>query len=565
VQKTKAAVPVMLVLLAFSALVAADETKPETKSATQQQIVVDLRARQIQGTLPFDIAFDLTGDIPDVVDRVVVHYAECHRGTCPTAGLDPQGCGVTFDDPNAWTPKPDEPELSWVRNPVIDQKQSDKSVPFVIGMPMLDAQKEYRFVFELFSRPSAEELQQFHATVTNAVDKGLKPFTNREHSLDLTSVDVEHIQQSVVAALKEVAPCAKLSGAVSETPTRQQTTKFLRQFRDIATATKRVSDAPKRLEEHGQRLVHLLDRLRAESVRKSMAPLGADNASKRNKELRESLLNLQSLSDLQIGAIGRGSDPDNPDPKISQYEKITTQADFTARAGALGKLGLLTSSAAEALRRIEQTRGSKAPEHIAETQQLLDDISNEANAMVGLAQNAGANLGASELAIGALSSTVSQIVNSIVIVNGGSIADFKTNNSWYVSLDAGLVWGSQIEKVVPYAGANIYFRPVNRDTPLRQRDSFGRRFSMTIGLTVSSIADDNKATRDDLFGNQSLLFGAGYRLTDAVRISGGALIFERQDPNPLISHKRLGTVPYIAMSFDVDVAKSFLGKIFPNQ
>ena len=111
-------------------------------------------------------------------------------------------------------------------------------------------------------------------------------------------------------------------------------------------------------------------------------------------------------------------------------------------------------------------------------------------------------------------------------------ADGRTAQKNYVSADAGLLYAGDIGIGALYVGSNIYFRPVNKDAPLSEVSSIGRRLALTVGLTLSSVADENNRTRSDLFWNQSLVLGAGYRFTSSVRGGGGALVFRESDPNP---------------------------------
>ena len=145
------------------------------------------------------------------------------------------------------------------------------------------------------------------------------------------------------------------------------------------------------------------------------------------------------------------------------------------------------------------------------------------------------------------------IANSVVIVSGASTGNYSTFKNYYFSVDAGLVYPFEIDNVLPYIGVNLYLRPVNKDAPL---NGLARRFAFTIGITVSSVADDNPKTRDDLFGSQALLLGAGLRLLPSVRAGAGVLLFQKLDPNPLITRKSLASVPYISLSLDWDIAKT---------
>src|SRR5262249_16065988 len=82
--------------------------------------------------------------------------------------------------------------------------------------------------------------------------------------------------------------------------------------------------------------------------------------------------------------------------------------------------------------------------------------------------------------------------------------DGRTEQKSYVSVDAGVLLGGVMAIGALYVGSNIYFRPVNRDAPLTAVSSLGRRLALTVGLTISSIADENNRTRSDLFWHQSL-------------------------------------------------------------
>jgi hypothetical protein len=144
-------------------------------------------------------------------------------------------------------------------------------------------------------------------------------------------------------------------------------------------------------------------------------------------------------------------------------------------------------------------------------------------------------------------------------VDTAMTADGRTEQKNYVSVDAGLLYAGTIGIGALYLGSNIYFRPVNKDAALTGIGSIGRRLALTVGLTVSSVADENNKTRSDLFWNQSLVLGAGYRLTSSVRGGGGAVVFRESDPNPLVSRKSAAVTWYVSFSFDLNLLKGFAG------
>lgn len=153
-------------------------------------------------------------------------------------------------------------------------------------------------------------------------------------------------------------------------------------------------------------------------------------------------------------------------------------------------------------------------------------------------------------------------VNTVVIA-GSTTGSFATQSKNYISADTGVLCAPELDDCTTYVGTNLYFGPVNKDAPLSQfgpffsRPSLKRRVSITVGLTVQGIADGK--TRDDLINNQSLVLGLGARLSNSVRITTGALLFKQLDPNPLIDDETLTTSWFLALSFDLDVAKSIRG------
>ena len=76
----------------------------------------------------------------------------------------------------------------------------------------------------------------------------------------------------------------------------------------------------------------------------------------------------------------------------------------------------------------------------------------------------------------------------------------RTSHNNYVGADAGVLYAGDVAIGAFYVGSNIYFRPVNKDAPLGL-GSITRRLALTVGITVSPIADENNRTRSDLFWN----------------------------------------------------------------
>jgi hypothetical protein len=138
-------------------------------------------------------------------------------------------------------------------------------------------------------------------------------------------------------------------------------------------------------------------------------------------------------------------------------------------------------------------------------------------------------------------------------------ADGRTDQKNYVSVDAGFVYAGTIDTGALYVGSNIYFRPINKSAPLTAGSGIRRRLALTVGLTISSLADEAKRTRSDLFWTQSLVLGAGLRLASSIRCGAGALVFRESDPNPLVTRTSAAATWYVSFSFDLDLLKGFAG------
>ena len=136
----------------------------------------------------------------------------------------------------------------------------------------------------------------------------------------------------------------------------------------------------------------------------------------------------------------------------------------------------------------------------------------------------------------------------------------STAHNNYVSGDIGLLYAPRIGETAAYVGANFYLRPVNKGVPLRQKGGVLRRLAFTVGLTLNSI-EDSRGIRSDLYFNQALVLGAGYRISQGWRVGGGGVVFRERDPGsyPLTRKKRTAMTPYVALAFDADIGQQLKG------
>jgi hypothetical protein len=151
-------------------------------------------------------------------------------------------------------------------------------------------------------------------------------------------------------------------------------------------------------------------------------------------------------------------------------------------------------------------------------------------------------------------------LSKISYINGSTVVnDFKTRANSYISADLGLAAIPELSIMSPYLGTNIYLRPINPKYPITWRNNIGedffRRFSFLIGLTVTSLKKDD--SRADLLGTFNLITGAGFRVSDGVRINGGTVWYSQVNPNPLNTNKNIVCSGFVSLSFDLDVTTVF--------
>jgi hypothetical protein len=169
---------------------------------------------------------------------------------------------------------------------------------------------------------------------------------------------------------------------------------------------------------------------------------------------------------------------------------------------------------------------------------------------------------------------------SVIVEGSTKVQDIETKARSYIGLDFGLIYSPWLKgnEILPVYGVNFYLVPVNKRVSLckslRNQENglkkfsasrFARSFSISTGFSFVDIKVDNE--RKGLYENTSFLVGIGWRINRAIRISGGTILFQKKDPNPLINSYNIAATGYFSVSADVDVfgALGKLGdKIFPN-
>jgi len=163
----------------------------------------------------------------------------------------------------------------------------------------------------------------------------------------------------------------------------------------------------------------------------------------------------------------------------------------------------------------------------------------------------------------------------VIEVDGDTTATWDTRARSYVSADVGVAWSKPIDSFFFYVGANFYFGPVNKKAPLRWSDpgNFRKRVALMAAIPINAFDEtqtvntlsSSGVTLKGVLGDRPILLGAGLRLNDLVRASGGAVFFRVQNPNPLIATDRVDYSWFVAFSIDWDLRGMFaaLGPSMP--
>lgn len=104
----------------------------------------------------------------------------------------------------------------------------------------------------------------------------------------------------------------------------------------------------------------------------------------------------------------------------------------------------------------------------------------------------------------------------------------------------------------PFAGVNIYFRPVDKSLPEKNFPDFNllRVMSLQLGLTYGDLGNKEYS---NLFNDFSLMAGPSFKLNRWFRLGAGTILTKQTNANPLISDLHTNFGGYFSFSFDLDI------------
>jgi len=569
---------VLLAGLAAS-LPAAAQTQPAAATSGFTEVQVDLGSRSFNRVLPFDVPFQITGTAPTGARTIEVQLSGSRRAVTPppvpaaaaddldaacTARTAPAADGAA----PAWQPVP---ALRWDRVDLVD---TGASTAFRVTVPPLEAERYYSFRFKILVDATQQQADAFQKKALPVLDEQFRKVT----SIDLSPAQSKALRLALIRALREVMGPGEIvaPGTLFDPCTDHETVRngFNRDFLDVMRQQQQRSlISLGRLGDLQRQIKPLLDALRSPAlvglVRRVQAKAPADPtaaSSLQGAAGGDQLVGLDPGGATGLAAGLSAGAGQNPNDLFTSLDPATVDQFAAGYGDTLQKLQGLENWIRGLLEpRPDAELFAEAPAGDVEALRALiapDGDLEQARQTADLLQNAAGELAEAlrsrQTALQKMAAKYSGQVAADVTVASSTTGNSDTFQGYYVSADLGFLYLPDIAEGVPYAGTNIYFRPVNKNVPLSQKSSFGRRFALTIGVTLDSIADE-EGTRKDFTGSQSLVVGAGYRFTESLRFGLGAVVFVRQDPNPLVDDETTGVTPYISVSFDWNIAKSFKG------
>jgi hypothetical protein len=517
-----------------------------TASPSYPRVEFDLKSGTFKQLLPFDTPFLLqtTAFAGTVAVEIQYQDEDGKRG-------------------RAWQPVP---PLQWKRRSV-----DDVDATFVVRVPALDADRYYRFQFTIKKKLTDPQAKEFQVRAAEIIDRQLRLVVDG----DLSTSDVELLRKDLIAKLKDVGAAESLfpgAGLFDPAAPPEAIATFTTFLQSTLQPQLDRAEALELSDSFATRLNRQLDILATDpQVAGLVANLKhlSESDAKIGALLQKHAVPLRVLESAPSARFAMARCVDSSIvPLTSTWPLAGTWDPAVAhscsmRYGRTGdELKSIRDFAADSTVQVTLTPPDRA--HLAQLsgdsgslQVALDLVFS----LGGQADQIERDLIDRQHALDVASSYTTALAREVFFGDASTTAGSdETRRSWYVSADAGFIYAWQIGTIVPYLGTNIYFRPVNKDVPLSQKSSLGRRFAVTVGMTLKSVKDA-RTTRKDLFSDQALLLGAGIRITQSIRLGAGALVFLRVDPNPLKNHDTVGATPYFAFSFDINVAK-MIGKIF---
>jgi hypothetical protein len=119
--------------------------------------------------------------------------------------------------------------------------------------------------------------------------------------------------------------------------------------------------------------------------------------------------------------------------------------------------------------------------------------------------------------------------------------------------------------VLPYVVLNLYAAAVDRTIPVSEITGtgwqrFSQFFSVSFGLTLAPPSVPGRTVVNPLSIASYPVLAGGVRVSQYMRVTGGAVFYSLADPNPAVTQIHLRGAPFLGFSLDADVV-SLLTKL----
>lgn len=496
-------------------------------------VTVDLRLGSFGRVLPFDVPFWINGDMPGTFNRIEVKYRALARKNDSCA------------DPARWA---GAPTAVWQLPPAFAPaagaaSPATQSFRLTVDRP-LDPERFYCFLFVPMIDPPRAVVDQ---AVAEAASEASDAARETHQGADYVADAWQRAQKKLIARLgaAQLQQAGEITPAPLSALSDEQQARLADEAQDVLDKKGEVRTVNQQFVDHSHQLDAAADAVQDQ--------VGAESASRLAFQLRTLLDNVLETTP---GIEGQG-------PQVTTEEVLSPEETDQLLASSREKLRLLEETFG-ATRLQQQVDRGDVPDAMLEQAWRVRELSQ---GQVKLAEQVDAvhgSLAAEQEEVRAL---LTEAIDGINLSGTTSSLSPSTQFNNYVSGDVGLLYGPEIEAVVPYVGVNFYFRPINKAAPVRGGLFSRKRVALTLGLTLTDGFVDEAKTREPLFASQALLVGGGIRLTPSLRLGAGALLFRKKDPNPLADDTSLGLSGYLSLTFDVNVVKLFgqVGAaVFPN-
>ena len=542
------------------------EFTPGTNTA---DVEINLARARISQILPFDVPFAFTGKISSVIPTLFATFHEKADGTiCQLPNPLPLPSTEPSHDPLVRNLAVSSRGGS-VLGPTVKPDTTDWEFRLDFSTA-LRAKKEYCFYFWGERKIIGAEFDTFKKTAYVSISKSFGNYDDDK----TTAPEMHALQQSVTDALTAAVLPNRLSPASSGPFNGPRAiAAFMELYDKVVDAQDNVLAklrdvyGPPRISGPGpgagsQRAVattQLTPMLLANSPFRTALMAFLKEAGRDDvKQYAETIKALLALPVNQTGLLAVGLPAGSPPPTrlpdwegaaavrdqvktldglVENFARVIEFFGAVIKSDELRKVAGLTVAAATNLERATRDAGSDLDAILTSLRIVATRLEERTKAITESVAKLEAQ------------------VHEQVLVTATTIGNFGTRHRWYISADVGVAVAPDIDEVFPYIGVNVYFRPINKDAPLRGFD-FWRRTAFMMGVTYLSDLTTGHSDRKNLFNNRMGLIGVGARVTDGIRVSGGSLVFKSHVPNPSVDDYTLVWTPFFSLSIDWDVAST---------